>query len=67
VVIDNWEQASHSGEINVPFSNGMIHRDDIHADIGEIVTGKKPARQAPEEITVFDSTGLVLCHTTRLG
>ena len=58
IVIDNWEQASHSGEINVPLSKGIITRQDIYGDIGEIVTGKKPARQSAEQITVFDSTGL---------
>ncbi len=60
VVIDNWEQASHSGEINVAVADGTITRKDIHADIGEIVTAKKPARQTGEEITVFDSTGLAI-------
>jgi alanine dehydrogenase len=60
VVIDNWEQASHSGEINVPFSQGLITRDDIHADIGQIVCGTRPARQTDDEITVFDSTGLAV-------
>ncbi len=58
IVIDNWEQASHSGEINVALSKGMITRDDIYGDIGEIVTGTKPARQSADQITVFDSTGL---------
>jgi alanine dehydrogenase len=58
IVIDNWEQASHSGEINVPLSKGIITRQDIYGDIGEIVTGKKQARQSPDQITVFDSTGL---------
>jgi len=60
VVIDNWEQASHSGEINVAVAAGLIRRRDIHADIGQIVTAKKPARQDDEEITVFDSTGLAI-------
>lgn len=60
VIIDNWEQASHSGEINVPISKGIITREDIHADIGEIVSGKKPGRESPEQITVFDSTGLAI-------
>ena len=58
IVIDNWEQASHSGEINVPLSKGIITRRDIYGDIGEIVTGIKPARQSADQITVFDSTGL---------
>ncbi|MBN1157509.1 alanine dehydrogenase [Candidatus Woesearchaeota archaeon] len=60
IVIDNWEQASHSGEINVPIAKGVITRKDIYADIGEIVTGKKKARENDNEITVFDSTGLAI-------
>lgn len=60
VVIDNWEQASHSGEINVPLSKGIITRDDIYGDIGEIATGVKPGRESAEQITVFDSTGLAI-------
>ena len=58
IVVDNWEQASHSGEINVPLSQGLLSQDDIYADIGEVVTGSKPGRENDEEITVFDSTGL---------
>jgi len=60
VVVDSIEQASHGGEINVPLSEGIISKKDIYADIGEIVTGKKPARTSDEEITVFDSTGLAI-------
>ncbi len=60
VVIDNWEQASHSGEINVAVAEGLITQKEIYADIGEIATAKKPARQTAEEITVFDSTGLAI-------
>ncbi|MFP3946849.1 MAG: alanine dehydrogenase [Archaeoglobaceae archaeon] len=60
VVVDSWEQASHSGEINVPISKGEISRDNIHAELGEIVAGKKHGRESDEEITVFDSTGLAI-------
>lgn len=60
VVIDDWEQASHSGEINVPLARGLLSRDQIYAEIGEIVAGKKPGRISSEEITVFSSTGLAL-------
>jgi alanine dehydrogenase len=60
VVVDSWEQASHSGEINVPVSKGIISKKDIYADIGEIVTGRKKARTNDNEITVFDSTGLAI-------
>ncbi len=60
IVIDNWTQASHSGEINVPVSEGVIKREDIYADIGEIASGKKPGRNNPNDITIFDSTGLAV-------
>jgi len=58
LVVDNWEQASHGGEINVALSEGLIGRGDVYADIGQIVVGARPARETDEEITVFDSTGL---------
>jgi alanine dehydrogenase len=60
VVIDDWAQASHSGEINVPLSKGEITPEMIYGSLGEIVAGKKPGRENPEEITVFDSTGLII-------
>lgn len=60
VVVDAWEQASHSGEVNVPLSRGSLSKKDIYADIGEIVTGKKKGRTNKSEITVFDSTGLAI-------
>jgi ornithine cyclodeaminase/alanine dehydrogenase-like protein (mu-crystallin family) len=32
-------------------------RAAIHAELGEIVTGMKPARTSEDQIIVFDSTG----------
>ncbi|MEO0108492.1 MAG: ornithine cyclodeaminase family protein, partial [candidate division WOR-3 bacterium] len=58
VIIDDWAQASHSGEINVPLRKGLITRDDIAAEIGQVVAGLKPGRKAEQDITIFDSTGL---------
>jgi alanine dehydrogenase len=60
VLIDDWDQAWHSGEINVPASKGLIHRDDIYGELDEIVAGKKKGRTSKKEITVFDSTGLAI-------
>lgn len=60
IVVDDWEQASHSGEINVPLSKGLLSRGDIWAEIGEIVAGIKPGRTSNDEITVFVSTGLAI-------
>lgn len=60
VVVDAWEQVSHSGEINVPLRKRLISKKDIYADIGQICAGKKRGRVSPREITVFDSTGLAI-------
>jgi len=60
IVVDEWEQASHSGEINIPLSHGLLARANIWADICEVVAGLKGGRQQREEITVFVSTGLAI-------
>ncbi len=59
VFIDDYEQATHSGEINVPISKGLFSPDDIAGTLGEVVCGRK-GRDNEAEITVFDSTGLAL-------
>ncbi|QSX00539.1 ornithine cyclodeaminase family protein [Haloterrigena alkaliphila] len=60
IVIDDHEQCTHSGEINVPYGEGTLTDDDIHAEIGEIVVGSKAGRTDETGITVFDSTGLAI-------
>ncbi len=60
IIVDDFEQATHSGEVNVPLAKGIINIDDIYAEIGEIVAGKKLGRETKYEITVFDSTGLAI-------
>lgn len=60
IVIDDWAQASHSGEINVPLRQKLIGRKDIYATLGDIVAGKRKGRRSDREITLFDSTGLAV-------
>lgn len=59
IVIDDHEQAHHSGEINVPLAQGIISDADIHGSLGEVVAGLKAGRTG-DEITIFDSTGLAI-------
>jgi alanine dehydrogenase len=60
IVVDDWAQASHSGEINVPLRSRQIRKKDIYGELGDIVAGKKKGREGVEEITLFDSTGLAI-------
>ena len=62
MVVDDWEQASHTGQINIPLMlrDKIITKEDIWAEIGEIAAGLKPGRTSEDEITVFTSTGLAV-------
>jgi len=60
VVVDDYEQACHYGELNVPVSKGIFKREQIHAELGEIIAGRKAGRTSDDEVTVFDSTGLAI-------
>jgi len=59
VFVDDRPQALHSGEINVPIAKGLFHAHDIAGTLGEVVVGVK-GRRRPDEVTVFDSTGLAI-------
>ncbi|MDS0220433.1 ornithine cyclodeaminase family protein [Haloarcula sp. S1AR25-5A] len=60
LVIDNYEQCTHSGEINVPWGAGVLTDTDLHGELGDIVAGKLSGRTDDDGITVFDSTGLAI-------
>jgi alanine dehydrogenase len=64
IFIDCWEQASHSGEINIPLSEGIIQKKDISGKLGDVIIGKNPGRISDDEITIFDSTGLAVQDIT---
>ncbi len=60
VVVDEWVQAVHGGEVNVPLARGEITEAGIAGSLSEVLAGAIPGRTSDEEITVFDSTGLAL-------
>ena len=60
VIVDDYEQAIRSGEVNVPIHSQILRSKDIYATLGEIIAGLEKGRETVEEITVFDSTGLAI-------
>jgi alanine dehydrogenase len=60
VVVDDVEQSTHAGELNVPVSKGLFGASEIYATLGEVTSGKMKGRTDPKAITVFDSTGLAI-------
>ena len=57
VVTDITEQACTIGDSHHAIVGNFMTRAAIHAELGEIVTGMKPARTTEDQIIVFDSTG----------
>ena len=60
IFVDDIRQCRTDGEINVPLAEGLISESDIAGEIGQVVAGKLQGRTSPDEITVFDSTGIAL-------
>ncbi len=59
VFCDNWEQASHNGELVHAVETGALTRDDV-TQLGDVLAGTAPGRESHEEVTAFDSTGLAI-------
>jgi ornithine cyclodeaminase/alanine dehydrogenase len=49
-----------SGDILLPLREGLIEEEHFYAELGEIVSGRKPGRLSDREITVFKSNGLAI-------
>src|SRR5829696_3229852 len=56
---DEWEQASHGGELTGAVEAGLVMREQV-TELGEVLTGAHRGRSAPDGVTLFDSTGLAI-------
>jgi alanine dehydrogenase len=56
---DEWEQASHGGELAAGVEAGLVMRDDV-TELGAVLLGEAEGRRGRDEITLFDSTGLAI-------
>lgn len=60
VVADIAEQCARVGELHHAIAAGLMRREDVHAELGEIVAARKPGRRSEADVVVFDSTGTAL-------
>lgn len=56
---DEWEQASHGGELAGAVAAGAIARGDV-TTLGAVLAGDAAGRSGPAAVTLFDSTGLAI-------
>jgi ornithine cyclodeaminase/alanine dehydrogenase-like protein (mu-crystallin family) len=60
LVVDILEQAATIGDLHHAIAAGVLTRESVHAELGDVVAGTKAGRTSAEEIIVFDSTGTAL-------
>src|ERR1051325_7713388 len=60
VVADVLEQCATIGDLHHAIAAGVMRREDVRAELADVVAGRVSVRRSPEEVIVFDSTGTAL-------
>jgi alanine dehydrogenase len=60
IVVDVLDQCASIGDLHHALEAGVLTREAVHAELADVVTGRKPGRRSDQEITVFDSTGTAI-------
>jgi alanine dehydrogenase len=60
LVVDVLEQCAEIGELQHALAAGLMTRADVHAELADVVTGRRTGRTRDGEITIFDSSGTAL-------
>jgi len=58
VVVDRFAQCAAFGELRHAIAAALLTRNDVHAELGQIVAGRKAGRTGDREITIVDLTGV---------
>jgi ornithine cyclodeaminase/alanine dehydrogenase len=61
VVVDSREaNEAESGDLMIPVAEGAIERTHFEAELGQVLSGDRPGRQAEDEITMYQSVGVAI-------
>jgi alanine dehydrogenase len=61
IYVDSYEGAlAEAGDLVIPMKTGILKREGIRGELGEVVAGAVPGRQTPDEIILFKSVGLAI-------
>src|SRR5262245_42072122 len=60
LVVDVLDQCAEIGELHHALAAGVLSRDRVHAELADVVAGRRPGRTRKDEVTVFDSSGTAL-------
>jgi alanine dehydrogenase len=60
VVTDLRDQCARIGDLHHALEAGAMRIDQVHAELAEVVCGRRPGREREDQVMVFDSTGIAL-------
>ena len=61
VVVEFMDQAlKEAGDLVIPIARGTYKKEDIYAEMADVVAGKVPGRESDEEITLFKFNGIAI-------
>lgn len=61
VVVDDWDQSNREKKvINQLVLEGKFSRDQLHAELGEIIVGRRSGRESNEEIIILNPMGMAI-------
>jgi ornithine cyclodeaminase len=61
VVVDDWEQSNREKKIiNQLVMEGRFSREQLHAELGEVLAGRRPGRESDDEIIVLNPMGMAV-------
>ena len=63
VVVDLLEQSATVGELHHAIEKGLMAKDEVRGEIGDIIAGNSIGRKSPDEIILYDATGTAIQDT----
>ena len=61
IVVDSRQACmEEAGDLLIPIKQGIITKEHIHTELGDVVAGAKPGRTSEEEITLFKTIGIAV-------
>ena len=61
VIVDSREAAlAEAGDLIQPIQRGLIGPEHVHAELGDLVLGRKSGRASPDQITLFKAVGVAV-------
>lgn len=67
LIVDVLDQCADIGQLQHALAAGRLTRPQVHAELGDVVVGRRPGRTRDDEITIFDSSGTALQDVAAAG